>query len=115
MNESTKIIYKTRSAYVFYKYLIIRMAALIISITAFYHFNDNPIVTVIIGTFFLIAFLIIGEDELIIYSDRIRYFSRSLLKRFLFSRKLELSNIKSFKVDGDFGFKLDAVSDNSHI
>ena len=79
------IVYKTNSfIQVLFSWLF-RIGYICVATIALWHYNDNPIVTVVIAFICLLFFLITGKDETTIYSDTIEYKSNSIIK--IISRK----------------------------
>jgi hypothetical protein len=115
MVKHSKIIYRTLSVYPLYKNFLLRIASIGFSIFCFYHFQENPWVTSIAGTFFFIAFMIIGDDELVVYSNRLRFSSNSILSLFSKQGRYNFCDVSTFSVSGEFGLKMDLISDNAPI
>src|SRR5205085_3308153 len=93
----SKRIYTAFSFSQFIWSVILRLAALFGLIYSLPHFDENPIVISIVVLFCFLAILFFGDDQIVIYSDKVVQTTNSFAS-FLFNSKdgiYEIENIKS--------------------
>ena len=91
------IVYKTNSfIQVLFSWLF-RIGYICVATIALLHYDDNPIVTLVIAFICILFFLTTGKDEITIYSDTIEYKSNSIIK--IISRKKIFSIKDIAKID----------------
>lgn len=94
------IIYRTFSALQVILFFLLKAGHLAIAIVALWHYNDNPVLAVLVASVFVLFFIFTGTDELILKNDCIEFKSSSILKRFRSNRVYRIESIKSFNVEG---------------
>ena len=62
-NTPSKVIYKTSSTIQTILLVIFRLLYISIATTALYHYNENPIVTIIIAFICTVFFVVTGQDH----------------------------------------------------
>ncbi|PWU02588.1 MAG: signal peptidase I [Bacteroidetes bacterium] len=104
----TMPVYRTFSVLQVILVSILKIAFLSVAAYALYHYPENPVVSIIVAAFGILAFLVTGSDEIIVYKDAVEYRSGSILKRFREKRVFKISDIRSVTADGlyDTGFEL---------
>ena len=101
-NTPSKVIYKTSSTIQTILLVIFRLLYISIATTALYHYNENPIVTIIIAFICTVFFVVTGQGQTVVYSDSFKYSADTLIKLFRRNKHFNISDLKSFEVNGDF-------------
>lgn len=115
MTGSSKLLYRSFSLYQFYKYFFIRLIALTVLGLMIWLYNNNHVVMTIIAILALIAFLLIGESELKIYSGKIRCAPDTILPVRSWRKIFLINDVRSFDVKGTFNVSVDIDSDLSNF
>jgi hypothetical protein len=100
--NSSQIVYRTQSFIQVFLLLLFNIGYVAGIIIALTHFNENPVVASIVAAVCFVFLLITGSDEIILYTNGIRYREGGLIGRFKKQRFYVLSSIKSVKVKGDY-------------
>ncbi len=96
------IIYRTVSPLQLILSFLFKAGYLIGAGIALYHYNDNPVVTVIIASVCILFFVVTGTDEIIVQKDFIQYKSGSILKMLREKKQFDIREIKSVNVEGNY-------------
>ena len=67
-----------------------------------YHFQENPIVTIIVAAICLLFFILSGSDEIIVYKDVVEYKSRNILRVFRERKQFNMNDIKTLQIEGTY-------------
>ena len=84
-----KIIYKATSSYYFLGSLIARAGCIMGIAYLLFHYNENPVVIIIAVIICFFAFIIIGNDEITVYADKIVQKDTSIIGFLLKSKGTE--------------------------
>jgi len=108
------IIYRTISFLQLILLFLFRLGYLTGASIALYHFQENPIVTIIVTAICLLFFILSGSDEIIVYKDIVEYKSRNILRVFRERKKFNMNDIKTFQAEGnyDIGSELRGFNNN---
>ncbi|MFT3701776.1 MAG: hypothetical protein QM802_05375 [Agriterribacter sp.] len=98
----SKIFYSTFSFIQSLLLLVFRMLYITAAGIAIFHYYYNPVVTTIVACICLLFFVITGPDKIIVYADGLKYSDGTLFKIFRQNKYYAISNLKSFKIKGDF-------------
>src|SRR5688572_12090007 len=93
----TKIIYRAFSFFDFARTLVLRLVCVVAMVYALAHYEENPVVIIVFACFCVFAILILGDDEITVYSDRIVQ-SKNSIGSLIFNVKAKtfyLNEIKS--------------------
>lgn len=90
-----KLIYKASSSFDFLWSVLLRMACIAAIIYFSFHYNENPVVIIVLCILCLGFFLLIGNDEITVYEDRVIDSSTSLVSVFLKGKTYNINNIRS--------------------
>ncbi len=91
-----KIIYKGASDLEFLQSLLLRVACISAIVYLAFHYNENPPVISVGGVICFLFFVFIGNDEIIVYSDKLVQKDTSIAGFFLKS-KFKIYETKSIK------------------
>lgn len=93
----SKRLYMGFSFLEFIRTLLLRLAATATLIFSVIHIKENPVVIAIISFLSLLAILFLGEDQIIVYSDKVIQKTNSFASLIFNSKDitLEIKNIKS--------------------
>lgn len=92
----TKILYKATSSFDFLGSLLWRAACVLGIMYLVFHYQENPPVIIVAIIICLLMFIIIGNDEITVYSDKVIQTNTSILSLLLRS-KGEVYEIKDIK------------------
>jgi hypothetical protein len=73
-----------------------------VAVITLFHYNENPILTVIIALICLLFFLVTGRDEIILYSELLEYRSGSVLKVIRKKKEFKIADIKRVSIEGTY-------------
>ena len=114
------IIYRTISFLQLILVFFLRLGYITGASIALYHYQENPIVTVVVAVICLLFFILSGSDEIIVYKDIIEYKSGSILRVFTERKQFNISDIKTIHVEGNYdigselrGHNNNPVNDNN--
>jgi len=91
-----KFLYKVFSTYSFIRGLVGRTIGLVVLISALLHYRENPVGITIAVAIIVFILLIIGNDEIYVYSDKIVHTDNSLMAMLLKTSKASY-DIKDIK------------------
>ncbi|HWA34733.1 MAG TPA: hypothetical protein VG737_11410 [Cyclobacteriaceae bacterium] len=80
MTNQQDLILAVKPIFGFWKSLLWRMLCICVLFYLLIHFEENPPVIVIAGMVLLLLFLAIGNDELVVYRDRLVHTNTSLFQ-----------------------------------
>jgi hypothetical protein len=92
-----KRIYTASSLYEFISKVFARLILVIVIIIAFTHYNENPVVIIILSVLCFLGILFIGEEEITVYPDKIVQKNNSIAS-LLFKIKGKQYAIKDIKL-----------------
>ena len=96
------IIYRTISFLQLILIFLLRIGYLTGASIALYHYQENPIVTIVVAAICLLFFILSGSDEIIVYKDVVKYKSGSILRVFREWKQFNMSDIKTIQVEGTY-------------
>lgn len=93
----SKIIYKATSNFDFLQSILLRAGCIVLIIYLAFHYEENPPVIIVVGTICFFIFLVMGNDEITIYSDKLVQIDTSIIN-FILRSKGNVYEIKDIKV-----------------
>ena len=96
------IIYRTISFLQLILVFVLQLGYLTGASIALYHYQENPIVTIIVAAICLLFFILSGTDEMIVYKDVVEYKSGSILRVFRERKQFNINDIKIIQVEGTY-------------
>lgn len=109
-NNSATIIYRTFSVIQFFLLSLFRLAFFAGAAIALYHYNENPVVTTIVAVICAIFFVVMGQDEIIVYSDGLKFSAGILFQILKPIKYYKIFEIKSIEIKGTYGTGDELVS-----
>jgi|GEM_PF-6851362 len=106
-----KLLYRTFSWHRTIKSTLFRLFALSGALFAIWHYKENPVVTSALFILGLLLFLTAGDDEILIYDDRIKISGGSIWNSLRGMNTHQYSEVNSIKVSGTMGFKDEVKED----
>ena len=108
------IIYRTISFLQLILIFLLKLGYLTGASIALFHYQENPVVSIIVAAICLIFFIVTGSDEIIVYNDVIKYKSGSILRVFRERKQFNINDIKTIEVEGtyDTGSELGGHNNN---
>jgi hypothetical protein len=100
--STNMIIYRTISFLQLILIFLLRIGYLTGASIALYHYQENPIVTIVVAAICLLFFILSGSDEIIVYKDVVKYKSGSILRVFREWKQFNMSDIKTIQVEGTY-------------
>jgi hypothetical protein len=91
-----KIVYKATSNFDFLQSILFRAGCIALLIYLAFHYEENPPVILVISIICFLIFLFAGNDEIIIYSDKIVQIDTSIIS-VIFRSKGNVYEIKDIK------------------
>lgn len=74
-----KNLYKATSFFSFVFSVLLKMALIALMVFCVYMYNENPAVFIFIGIIALATFMLSGEEEIIIYEDKVEQKTNSII------------------------------------
>ena len=96
------IIYRTISFLQLILIFFLRLGYIIGASIALYHYQENPVVTVVVAVICLLFFILSGSDEIIVYKNVVEYKSGSILRVFRERKQFNMNDIKTLQIEGTY-------------
>lgn len=93
-----KPIYKAASDFDFLWSMVLRLSCLAGIVFLWFHYEENPTVIIVLCLVCFLFFIIIGNDEIAVYPDRVIMQDTSIVSLFLKSKSYNINEIKSASI-----------------
>ena len=94
----SKIVYKASSNYLFVGSIFWRAVCIALIIYSCFHYEQNPVAVIIVSVIFFSIFFFIGDEIIIVYTDKIVLHSSSIANLFLKSPAYLIKDIESAEI-----------------
>lgn len=105
------MLFSTFSFYRTIKSLLFRLLFVAVRIFAILHFEENPALTSLVFAISIVVFLTGGDDQILIYEDRIRIRAGTWRQGFRGSKGYWYTDIEKLEIGGAIGLKQDVGGD----